>query len=248
MKRAYVLLAAAAIFASAACDAKKGNDTAANSSAPITPVAAPKGGDLTKMVTQTPEGGFLMGNPNADVKLVEYGSMTCPHCAEFAEKDAPKIVQGFVKTGRVSFEFRNFVRDGLDVAMSLIARCGGPDRFFPLTDALFKSQREIFERAQSAPAAQQESLSQSPQGYAQLAGLQQWAAQRGLPSAKSNACLTDQAGADRLVQIRSEADSNYRIPGTPTFLINGKVVEIENGTPLVDQLEAKLRDALGERG
>ena len=61
--------------------------------------------------TATPEGGFLMGNPNADVKLVELGSMTCPHCAEFAEQADQKLINDYVKSGRVSFEFRNFVRD-----------------------------------------------------------------------------------------------------------------------------------------
>jgi hypothetical protein len=73
MKPAYVLLATAAIFASAACNAEQG--ASGNSSAPIEAVAAPNGGDWTKTVVATPEGGFLMGNPNADVKLVEFGSM-----------------------------------------------------------------------------------------------------------------------------------------------------------------------------
>ena len=245
MKPALMLLAATAMFATSACNAEKSGATSNTASnAPIKPVAPPKGGDWTKMVTQTPEGGFLMGNPQADVKLIEYGSMTCPHCAEFAEKDAPQLIDKFVKSGRVSFEYRNFVRDGMDVAMSLVARCGGTERFFPLTDALFKSQRELFDRDQQAPAAQQQELSQSPAGYGQLAGLPQWAAQRGLPSAKTNACLADQAQADKLVQMRSEADSNFQIPGTPTFVLNGKVVETEN-SPLLPQLENKLREALG---
>ena len=245
MKPALMLLAATALFATSACNAEKSGTTSNTSSnAPIKPVAPPKGGDWTKVVTQTPEGGFLMGNPNADVKLIEYGSMTCPHCAEFAEKDAPQLIDKYVKSGRVSFEYRNFVRDGMDVAMSLVARCGGTERFFPLTDALFKSQRELFDRVQQAPQAQQQELSQSPAGYAQLSGLPQWAAQRGLPSAKTNACLADQAGADKLVQMRSEADANFQIQGTPTFILNGKALEPEN-SPLLQQLEAKLNEALG---
>ena len=245
MKPALMLLAATAIFATPACNAEKsGSSSNVVSNAPITPVAPPKGGDWTKVVTQTAEGGFLMGNPNADVKLIEYGSMTCPHCAEFAEKDAPALIDKFVKSGRVSFEYRNFVRDGMDVAMSLVARCGGTERFFALTDALFKSQKELFDRVQQAPAAQQQELSQTPAGYAQLSGLAQWAAQRGLPSAKSNACLADQAGADKLVQMRSEADANFQIQGTPTFILNGKSQEFEN-SPLGPQLDTRLREALG---
>ena len=96
MKPVYVLLATAAIFASAACNAE--NKTSGNSSAPIEAIKAPNG-DWTKMVSATPEGGFLMGNPNADVKLVELGSMTCPHCAEFSEQADQKLINEYVKIG-----------------------------------------------------------------------------------------------------------------------------------------------------
>jgi protein-disulfide isomerase len=241
MKPAYVLLATAAIFASAACNAEKG--TSANSNAPIEAVAAPNGGDWTKTVVETPEGGVLMGNPNADVKVVEYGSLTCPHCAEFAEKGAPQLIDKYVKTGRVSFEFRNFLRDGLDMSMSLVARCGGPERFFPLSEAMFKDQREFFERAQAATPEQQQAAAASPAGFAQLAGLQQWAAQRGVPSAKSNACLADQATMDKLVQVSSDVTSQFPgFSGTPSFVINGKLLE---QTSNWEKLEPQIREALG---
>ncbi len=246
MKPAYVLLATAAIFASAACNAEQG--TSSNSNAPIEAVAAPNGGDWTKTVTATPEGGFLMGNPNADVKLVEYGSMTCPHCAVFAEAGAPALVDKYVKTGRVSFEFRNFVRDPLDITLSLIARCGGPERFFPLTDALFKDQRGFFERVQATPPDQQAALQQASgaeaiQAYARFAGLQQWAAQRGLPSARQQQCLSNQAEMDRLVQMNTDVATQFpNFSGTPSFLINGKLLE---ETASWDKLEPQIRDALG---
>ena len=241
MKPAYVLLATTAIFASAACNAEKGTST--NSSAPIEAVAAPNGGDWTKTVVATPEGGFLMGNPDADVKLVEYGSLTCPHCAEFAEKGAPELIDKYVKTGRVSFEFRNFLRDGLDMSMSLIARCGGPERFFPLSEAMFKDQRQFFERAQAATPEQQRAAAASPAGFAQLAGLQQWAAQRGVPSAKSNACLADQATQDKLVQVSNDVATQFPgFSGTPSFVLNGKLLE---QTAAWDKLEPQIRDALG---
>ena len=239
MNRATIFLAAAAVLATAGCNSEK----SATSNAPIEAVAPPQGGDWSTMVTKTAEGGFLMGNPNADVKLVEFGSMTCPHCAEFAEAGVPQLVEKYVKTGRVSFEFRNYVRDGLDVAMSLVARCGGEAQFFPLTDALFKSQRELFERVQAAPPAQQQALSQSPQGYGQLADLQQWAAQRGLPSARSGACLADQDEANRVVQMTTDATSQYPdFRGTPSFTINGKLLE---DTANWETLEPKLREAIG---
>ena len=248
MKPTHFLAASAALLASAACNGDKGSD----SSGPATKVEAvapPQGGDWAQVVTQTPAGGYMMGNPNAAVKLVEYASMTCPHCAEFAETGVKPLVDKYVKSGRVSFEVRNFVRDPLDITMSLIARCGGAERFFPLTDALFKSQREFFEKAQGSTPEQQQALTQLPPtqqfaGYAQLAGLQQWAAMRGVPSARQQQCLSNQAEIDRLVQMTSDATSDLpNFPGTPTFTINGKMVE-DGGTWA--QLEPKLRDALGD--
>jgi protein-disulfide isomerase len=247
MKSAYVLLAAAALMLpSAACNAEKGTDSTANSSAtPIKPIAPPAGGDWTKMVANTPQGGVLMGNPNADVKIVEYGSLTCPHCAEFAEKGAPKLIDTYVKTGRVSYEFRNFLRDGLDMALSLVAHCAGPEKFFPLSDAMFRSQREFFERAQAATPEQQQALqaSPSPQLFADLAGVQQWAAQRGVPSARSSACLANQNLQNPLMQTSSDATTQFpEFSGTPTFILNGEQLK---QTATWDKLEPAIRDALG---
>lgn len=245
MKSAYVLLAAAAILSSGACDAKKGSDASSNDAAPIKAVAPPKGGDWTQMVVETPEGGYLMGNPNADVKLVEYGSLTCPHCAEFAEKGAPVLIQNYVKTGRVSYEFRNYLRDGLDLSMALVAHCTGPNRFFPLADAIYKDQKSFFERAQAAPAEQQQALqaNPNPEGFANLAGLQQWAAQHGVPSARSNACLTNETLSNKIIQTSNDATTQYPdFRGTPTFVLNGSMLK---ETATWDKLEPAIRDALG---
>ena len=247
MKPAFALLATAAIFASAACNAENGGNASGNTS-PIEAVAPPAGGDWTKMVTRTPEGGFLMGNPGADVKLVEFASMTCPHCAEFEEKGAAKLVNDFVKTGRVSFEFRNYVRDPYDLAASLIARCGGPERFFPLSNALFESQRDWTGKLQTVAPEQLEALQnlgpdQQFLQIAKLSGLQQWAAQRGLPSAKSNACLTNTQEINQLVQMNSDTTSQYPdFAGTPSFVINGKMLD---KTATWEKLEPQLRDAIG---
>jgi protein-disulfide isomerase len=244
------LLAAVALLAG--CNSGKGNDTAAADNKPITPVAAPNGGDWTQMVSQTSDGGMLMGNPNAKVKVVEFSSMTCPHCAHFAENGVPKLVANYVKTGQVAFELRNFVRDPLDIAMVLITRCNGPTpQFFALTDALYKDQKAMFERVQAVPVAEQQSLQNLPpaqqfQRYAQFAGLQAFAAQRGLPSAKSSQCLANQAETEKLVQMNSDAVSAYQIQGTPTFLINNKVVDMPGVAEdkVWDTLEQRIRDAL----
>lgn len=242
------LVVAASLLAlgTAAC---KQQPAAQNDSPAVAPVKAPNG-DWTKLVSQTSEGGMLVGNPQAKVKIVEFGSMTCSHCADFAKEGEPELVEKYVKTGNVSFEFRNFVRDPLDITMALIARCGGASpQFFTLTNALYADQANIFQRLQSTPEAQLQQLQGLPPAqqftrYAQLAGLQEWAAQRGLPSGKTGQCLANQAEIDRLVQMVSDASTQYEIPGTPTFLLNGEVIEVKPGTPTWQQVEGAIKQAL----
>jgi len=230
-KTSYLLTAAVAALSLAACD--KGTDKAA-SNAPIEQVKAPNG-DWSALVTETPEGGFLMGNPNAKVKLVEFGSMTCPHCREFDEEAMGPLVETFVKSGQVSFEFRNFVRDGADLSASLIARCNGPAGFFGLTRQLYADQPNWVGKLQTADPATLQRVdalpsTQKPGGFAELLGLQQWASMRGLPTAKANACLSDQTAIDRLVAMQTEAVDQYQIPGKPPFRIKGQQGGLGHGS------------------
>lgn len=246
----FALFAAAALLTACGGGGDAGNQTAAaNMDGPVgTPVAAPNGGDWSQTVQMTPDGGMLMGNPDAAVKLVEFSSMTCPHCAEFSKTGMPQLVDKYVKTGQVAFELRNFVRDPLDITMSLIARCGGANpQFFRLTDAMFADQTAIFERFQAVPPAQLQAAQALPPAqqfpkFAEYAGLQAWAAQRGLPSGRSSQCLANQAEIEKLVQMNSDAATQYKIPGTPAFLINGQLVE---NAANWETLEPKIREALG---
>ena len=245
MKISYLILGSAALLATA-CNAEKGAGNTTGPEVTAAPVAAPNNGDWSTIVTKTPEGGFLMGNPNAKVKLVEFGSMTCPHCAEFEEQGTKALIDNYVKKGLVSFEFRNYVRDPFDVAASLIARCGGESGFFGLTRGLYAEQREWIGKIQAADQATMQSLQTMPPAQqfstiAELGGLKQFAAMRGVPSAKADACLADEAAVNQLVQMNSDAQSTYNIPGTPSFLINGKLVE---STASWDALEPKIKEAL----
>ena len=248
MKRSYLLVAAAAILASSACNKEKGGESNAGTSTEEVAVKPPASGDWSEIVTATNDGGFRMGNPNAKVKLVEYGSMTCPHCREFDEVGVGPLVSKYVKPGKISYEFRNYVRDGVDMAASLITRCNGAKTFFPLTRQMFKDQPNWITTAQAnLTTDKQQALGSLPSNQqtvetAKLAGLTQWAAVRGVPEAKSAQCLADQAQIDRLVQINSDATSTYDLPGTPTFLLNGKMVP---ETATWDKLEPALREALG---
>ena len=248
MKPNLILAAAAAMLASAGCNSESARDSGTNASEQVPAVAPPEGGDWSQVITPTPAGGFMMGNPNAAVKLIEYGSMTCPHCAEFDETGVQPLVDNYVKSGRVSYEYRNYVRDPYDLAGSLIARCNGAQGFFPLTRAMFKDQPNWIARLQTVPAEQQQAVSNlGPDRQflevAKLAGFQQWAAMRGVPTAKSTACLTDQAEINRLVQMTSDATTDHPgFKGTPSFVINGELVD--GSTWKI--LEPELREALGD--
>lgn len=209
------------------------------------------GADWTRTVAARPSGGFRMGNPQAKVQLVEYGSMTCPHCRAFDQDGTDALLKTYVKTGKVSFEFRNHIRDPFDLTASLIARCNGSQSFFRLTRQLFRDQADWLAKIQAAPRSQLEALEKLPPNRmfvatARLAGLQKWASVRGVPVAKSSQCLSNTNEIDRLVRMTDKAIEQYPdFRGTPTFLLNGRMLD---GTVSWDALEPKLREALGERG
>ena len=247
MKSSKFLACAIAVIAIAGCNSKQG-DAATNTPVKVKAVPPPKGGDWSTVVTATPEGGFMMGNPNARVKLIEYGSLTCPHCREFDEKGVPLLIANYVKTGVVSWEFRNYVRDAFDLTASLIARCNGEKSFFPMSRSLYKDQAIWVAKVQATPPDQIEKLQNLPENQqfvelAKVAGFQEYAAARGVPAARSNQCLADETTINQLVQMTSDATSQYPdFPGTPTFILNGKMLE-QAGT--WGALEPKLRAELG---
>ena len=247
MKAGLFTGAAALALLLAGCGGESGNGGGASGAGgtAAAPIPAPNGGDWTQTVTETPEGGMMMGNPNAPVKLVEFASMTCPHCAKFS-KDSHELIDKYVKTGRVSYELRNYVRDSADLAASLLARCGGPTPFFKLTDQMFAEQDQWFEKLQSVSPAEQQQMQAMPPAQAvaamgEKAGLVQFVQMRGVPEAKARQCLSDQAAIQRLVDMTNKGNE-YQLPGTPAFLINGKLVE---NAASWDELEPRLKEALG---
>jgi protein-disulfide isomerase len=204
--------------------------------------------DWAHVVAATPAGGFVLGNPKAKVKLVEYGSLTCPHCRAFDEEGVPTLLGKYVKSGQVSWEFRNYIRDAADATAALIARCNGAKSFFPLVRALYHDQPVWFGKAVAAPKEELQKLPDLPPqqqfvAMAKLTGLDSWAAAHGLPAAKSGQCLANLASVDKLVGMTKDAnDQHPDFKGTPTFLINGAMVQNAFSW---DALEPKLKAALG---
>jgi protein-disulfide isomerase len=251
MKVPTLLACSMAALALAAC--KKTNDggsspAPANDSVTITQANPPPGGTWADVVNATSAGGYMMGNPNAKVKLLEIGSLSCPHCQKFEEEGAPKLIANYVKNGSVSWEFRPYVIHGaIDMAANLVATCNGVKTFFPLTEALYKDQASWLGKVETTPQDKLSQIQNLPtnQVFVQMAsllGLQDWAAARGVPQAKSNQCLSDQKMIDRQVQITSDVNSQFpNFAGTPSFAINGKLLSETAGW---DKLEPQLKDAL----
>ncbi len=223
-----------------------------NETVTITMANPPPGGTWADVANAT-SAGFMMGNPNAKVKLVEIGALTCPHCRRFDESAVPQLIDKYVKTGQVAWEFRPYLLNGLDVPANLIARCNGPKSFFPLARALYKDQPLWIGKIQAAPQAQVEQVQNLPPSqqfveFAKLAGLQEWAAARGVAPARSDQCLRDQRTVDQLVQNSSDITTQFPdFPGTPSFVIGGKMIDLSGKSE--DQVwpavEAKIKEALG---
>ena len=192
--------------------------------------AAPKSAgraNWVMTVRKTPEASYVMGNPAAPVKLVEYISYTCSHCAHFEVEAADQIKLGMVAQGKGSVEVRSFLRNPVDITASLLAQCGTPDRFFGNHNALLRSQDKWLSRAQTASPAQQQRWMSGPfagrmRAIATDLGLYDVMATRGLNRQAADRCLANEPLAQLLATGTNEA-AKLNVRGTPSFMINGKL-------------------------
>lgn len=185
--------------------------------------------DWTNTVVRTPEGGFRMGDPRATVKVIEYISLTCPHCAEFAAQAGERLFQHYVRTGRVSVEYRNFTLNGYDLAAAFVSRCAAPREYFNMTHYLLGHQPQWMGRMQGLTDAQRGELRalspiQAMQRIVQMLGLDAIASRHGISASQQRTCLADQAGLNQIEQMMQAGRSQHNVAGTPTFVINGAVV------------------------
>jgi protein-disulfide isomerase len=249
MKRSAFLACAVATLALASCNKNKeqAGTPATNDTVKITQATPPPGGTWSDVVNET-AAGYMMGNPNAKVKLVEIGSLSCPHCKAFDDEGVPTLIQKYVKSGQVSWEFRPYVIHGaIDMATNLVLRCGGLKTFFPMTQALYKDQATWMAKVEAVPQDKVSQIQNLPTNQvfvemAKLMGLQDWAAARGLPQAKSNQCLGDEKRIDQEVQLTSDVTSQFPdFAGTPSFIINGKLLD---KTASWEALKPQLDEAL----
>jgi len=192
------------------------------------PAAAEVQRDWSQTIVATPEGGFRMGNPAAPVKLVEFVSLTCPHCRNFAETGAPELVRDYVRSGQVSFEIRAFPLDVVAATAAQLNRCVRPAQAFALNDAILMSQEQWFARLEALSQEEIRTIEALGPGeqrrrIAAATGFDAIAARHGLTSARVQACLADQEGAERIDAIKDAAE-RIGVAGTPSFTLNGRLL------------------------
>jgi protein-disulfide isomerase len=197
--------------------------------------------DWRTNVVMLPGGAYAIGNPAAKVKLVEYLSYSCPHCAHFVEEAKAPLTDDLVRRGQVRVEFRHAVRDPLDMAAAMLARCAGPQGFVGATDAIFAAQASWYQqgaqwwqgnaaRIQALPELAR--LRQAATG----SGLAQLMQQRGMTPARINQCFAVPTDLNRLTAMAKAAWAS--IQGTPSFIVNGKAVSGGHWHDLEPELRA----------
>lgn len=204
-------------------------------------LAAAPARDWTTVAGKTPAGAYVIGNPAARVKLIEYASMTCPHCAAFTAESAPVLKDRMIRSGQVSLEFRHFVFNPLDLAAVILARCTGPNRFAATTAFLFATQDQWIGRGQQFSQANGRRLAMYPaaaqlRALADGAGLTEAVIARGLAPAAVDACFADAADIDKVTAMSANLPAG--VDSTPTFFVNGRLVARVGWPQLLPRLRA----------
>ncbi|WP_295639963.1 thioredoxin domain-containing protein [Novosphingobium sp.] len=228
----FLMLAAIPALALAGCN--KSGDTGAGagpvptSAAALPKVTAAAGKAWSDVVEVTPDGGYRMGNPDAPIKLVEYGSLSCPHCAHLAEEGFNPLVNDYVGSGRVSYEYRSFAIHAVDVPLTMLAQCADKGAFFALVDQLYANQPALLDRAQKGEAAAN-AAAKLPDNQRFIAisdamGFTDFFAQRGVPKPQAEKCLAENKTATEIA-TRAQTWGNKGVDSTPTLFINNRKIE-----------------------
>jgi len=156
-----------------------------------------------------------LGSPDAPIKVLEYAAPSCPHCAHFDETIFPDIKAKYIDTGKVFYIFRTFLLNPSDGAAEAIARCLPADKYFWFLDLLFRNQKTW-----------------DPEyGITDVrGGLIQVARIAGMSTEKVDQCIADKNEQDRINQVAQDGETKYNIQGTPTFVVNGEIVQAEDAT------------------
>ena len=176
------------------------------------------------------DNGHVLGNPEAKTKLVEYMSYTCSHCAEFTRTGDLAIKLFLVPKGNVSFEIRHLLRDPIDLTAALLTHCGEPEQFLGNHEAIMRRQAEWMETARKATQAQRTRWSFGTnaarwRAIASDLGFYDIMEARGYSRPALDRCLADQDKATALAESSARDSGALNLPGTPSFVLDGKLLE-----------------------
>jgi len=203
--------------------------------------------DWAATVTATPEGGFRQGNPDAPVKLIEYGSRTCPTCGRFATEGVAELRSQYVAAGKVSYEYRDFLIHGPpDFALALLNQCVPTPRFFAVLDAIYANQPAFAARLDQLMNTRKAELdawqklppAQMATRFAEALGFLPFMKAHGVTEARARQCLADPALIKRIAQTNADAVNKEGVDGTPTFIVNGRKMRAHDWLRLQPELWA----------
>jgi protein-disulfide isomerase len=238
-RTAPLLWAAATLLA--ACGGNGVEETASLEGEGLDPIAAPAGTEWTDQVTVTEYDGYLVGNPDAPIKVVEYASLTCPACAQFAAEGAGPLKEDYVSTGRVSFELRNQIHGPQDLVLARLVRCAPEEAFHPLSDQVWANLEPLLGPLYQNPGPFQQALSLPEEqrfvAAAEAAGFYDFFAQRGLSEARARECLADFSSLERIAENSQTQSEELGVTGTPTFFVNGQRVDANRWSALEPVLQ-----------
>ena len=202
------------------------------------------GGNWAGML-QASDGGHLFGNPEAEKKLIEFMSYTCSHCAEFARKGDAAIKLSYVPTGKISYEVRHLIRDPVDLTAALLTHCGDEKKFGGNHEAIMYRFDEWMDKARNATQAQRSrwqfgTNSARFQAIASDLDFYEIIETRGYRRADLDRCLSDEAKAKALADTSAADVAKYQLTGTPSFVLDGKLLEAHDWP----SLEKRLKDAI----
>ncbi len=209
------------------------------------PASSAPHGNWLRAIAVTPAGAHQLGNPAAPVKIVEYISYTCPHCAHFQRQSDAPLRLAYIQPGKVQIEVRHLVRDPIDMTVAMLTNCGAPSRFFVNHNLFLLSQDRWIGRANDANAAQRARWTTGDNASRMRAiasdfGFYAMMEQLGYDRPMVNRCLADAAMEKRLVAQTKEA-GELGVPGTPGFLLNGVLLAgTYDWASLATQIQARF--------
>jgi protein-disulfide isomerase len=221
-------ITAALAPAAAQTKPKQSSGSSSSLAAPESSFAkGPAKGAWQSVITRT-ERGYLIGNPKADGSLIEFISYTCPHCATFTQEGEPALDLALINPGKMNLEVRPFIRNPIDLAVSMLAMCGPDKGFKKRHTMLMNAQEQWLDKARQAPRSQQEVWfrgdATSRVNAASALGLIDMLAKAGQSRGALTACLMDDRTA-ALISANSDADRvEYAVLGTPSFALDGALV------------------------